>query len=40
MNGDDLVDLAVGSLGAAVLLWWVDNTGLTTLYLPVSPKIP
>uniref|UniRef100_A0A8C1EL27 Integrin, alpha 11a n=1 Tax=Cyprinus carpio carpio TaxID=630221 RepID=A0A8C1EL27_CYPCA len=25
MNGDGLVDLAVGSLGAAVLLWWVSN---------------
>uniref|UniRef100_A0A8C1MS60 Integrin, alpha 11a n=1 Tax=Cyprinus carpio TaxID=7962 RepID=A0A8C1MS60_CYPCA len=33
MNGDDLVDLAVGSLGAAVLLWWVSNTRLFTLSL-------
>lgn len=31
MNGDGLVDLAVGSLGAAVLLWWVSNTGFFTL---------
>lgn len=32
MNGDGLVDLAVGSLGAAVLLWSV-NPCLEIIYL-------
>lgn len=31
MNGDGLVDLAVGSLGAAVLLWLV-NPGLEFIH--------
>lgn len=35
LDGDELIDLAVGALGSAVLLRWVDTEGLvqTLIYI-------